>query len=103
MFGRIVVVGPVVERGDAAIQGVERAQNRAARGDYGGVAVLRHETDGGVPFWTLHGHLDPATLPARGDELKAGAKVIAFMNKESDGSFDVDRVGVGRDGLTPPM
>jgi len=42
-------------------------------------------------------------VPGDKSELKAGAKVIAFMKKESDGSYDVDRVGVGLDGLTPPM
>jgi hypothetical protein len=36
-------------------------------------------------------------------ELKAGAKVIAFMKKLPDGSFETNRVSVGRDGLTPPM
>jgi len=36
-------------------------------------------------------------------DLKAGAKVIAFMKKLPDGSFETDRVSVGRDGLTPPM
>ena len=41
---------------------VERRENRANAGDYGGLLVLRHEG----PFWTLHGHLDPETL-ADGD------------------------------------
>jgi hypothetical protein len=36
-------------------------------------------------------------------DLKAGAKVIAFMKKLPDGSFEATRVSVGRDGLTPPM
>src|SRR6266436_2990228 len=36
-------------------------------------------------------------------DLKAGAKVIAFMNQLPDGSFETNRVSVGRDGLTPPM
>jgi hypothetical protein len=36
-------------------------------------------------------------------DLKAGAKVIAFMKKLPDGSFETSRVNVGRDGLTPPM
>ncbi|MBR0798398.1 hypothetical protein JQ615_23710 [Bradyrhizobium jicamae] len=36
-------------------------------------------------------------------ELKAGAKIIAFMKKLPDGSLETDRVSVGRDGLTPPM
>jgi hypothetical protein len=36
-------------------------------------------------------------------DLKAGAKVIAFVKKRPDGSYDSVRIGVGRDGLTPPM
>ena len=36
-------------------------------------------------------------------DLKPGAKVIAFMKKLPDGSFETNRVSVGRDGLTPPM
>ena len=36
-------------------------------------------------------------------ELKPGAKVIAFTKKLPDGSIETNRVGVGRDGLTPPM
>jgi hypothetical protein len=42
-------------------------------------------------------------VPADRSELKAGAKVIAFIKKRPDGSFEADRVSVGRDGLTPPM
>ena len=41
--------------------------------------------------------------PADKSDLKAGAKVIAFMKKLPDGSFETNRVSVGRDGLTPPM
>ncbi len=52
--------------------------------------------------------VSPATpvvtyVPADKAELKAGAKVIATMKKLSDGSFETNRVSVGRDGLTPPM
>ena len=36
-------------------------------------------------------------------DLKAGAKIIAAMKKLPDGSFETNRVSVGRDGLTPPM
>lgn len=39
---------------------------------------------------------------ARG-ELKAGAKIIAFVAKQSDGTLSSKRVLVGRDGITPPM
>ena len=42
-------------------------------------------------------------VPADKSDLKPGAKVIAFMKKLPDGSFETSRVNVGRDGLTPPM
>ena len=42
-------------------------------------------------------------VPADKADLKPGAKVIAFMKKLPDGSFETNRVSVGRDGLTPPM
>jgi hypothetical protein len=42
-------------------------------------------------------------VPADKSDLKAGAKVIAFMKQLADGSFETNRVSVGRDGLTPPM
>jgi hypothetical protein len=41
--------------------------------------------------------------PADKSDLTAGAKIIAFVKKLPDGSFETNRVGVGRDGLTPPM
>ena len=41
--------------------------------------------------------------PADKSSLKAGAKVIAAMKQLPDGSFETNRVSVGRDGLTPPM
>jgi len=42
-------------------------------------------------------------IPGDKSDLKAGAKVIAFMKQLPDGSFETSRVSVGRDGLTPPM
>jgi hypothetical protein len=42
-------------------------------------------------------------VPADKSDLKPGAKVIASMKTLLDGSFETDRVSVGRDGLTPPM
>ncbi|MCK1398811.1 hypothetical protein IVB45_31565 [Bradyrhizobium sp. 4] len=42
-------------------------------------------------------------VPGDKSDLKAGAKVIAFMKQLPDGSFETNRVSVGRDGLTPPM
>jgi hypothetical protein len=47
----------------------------------------------------------PIVSLVQGDksELKAGAKIIAFVSKKDDGSYDAPRFFVGRDGLTPPM
>jgi hypothetical protein len=42
-------------------------------------------------------------VPSDKSELKPGAKVIAFMKQLPDGSFEANRISVGRDGLTPPM
>lgn len=42
-------------------------------------------------------------VPGEKSDLKAGAKVIAFVKPLPDGSLEANRVSVGRDGLTPPM
>jgi hypothetical protein len=42
-------------------------------------------------------------LPGEKSELKAGAKIIAFVKQLPDGSFEANRIGVGRDGIAPPM
>jgi hypothetical protein len=42
-------------------------------------------------------------VPGEKSDLKAGAKIIAFVKPLADGSLEADRVSVGRDGLTPPM
>ena len=42
-------------------------------------------------------------VPADRSELKAGARIIAFVKQLPDGSFETNRVSVGRNGLTPPM
>jgi hypothetical protein len=45
-----------------------------------------------------------AFVPGDRSELKAGAKIfIAGAAKQPDGSLVAARIGVGRDGLTPPM
>jgi hypothetical protein len=47
----------------------------------------------------------PIVTYVRGEkaDIKAGAKIIAFIKQLPDGSFETNRVSVGRDGLTPPM
>jgi hypothetical protein len=42
-------------------------------------------------------------VPGDKSDLKAGAKIIAFVKQLPDGSFESNRISVGRDGLTPPM
>jgi hypothetical protein len=42
-------------------------------------------------------------VPGDKADLKARAKIIAFVKKLPDGSYETNRVSVGRDGLTPPM
>jgi hypothetical protein len=42
-------------------------------------------------------------VPADRADLKADAKIIAFVKQLPDGSFETNRISVGRDGLTPPM
>jgi hypothetical protein len=42
-------------------------------------------------------------VPADKSDLKRGAKIIAFVKQLPDGSFETNRISVGRDGLTPPM
>jgi len=42
-------------------------------------------------------------VPADRSELKPGARIIAFVKQLKDGSFETNRISVGRDGLTPPM
>jgi hypothetical protein len=44
-----------------------------------------------------------AYVPGERSELKPGAKIITLAKKLADGSFESNRVTVGRDGLTPPM
>jgi hypothetical protein len=41
--------------------------------------------------------------PGTAAELKPGAHVILFAQKDSDGNLTTSRVQVGKDGLTPPM
>ena len=50
---------------------VVTAVDRARRLDYGGVVILAHETDEGDAFFTLYGHLDPASIA----DLVVGQKI----------------------------
>ncbi|HET6550256.1 MAG TPA: aminotransferase class III-fold pyridoxal phosphate-dependent enzyme, partial [Solirubrobacter sp.] len=58
----------------------ERRENRDRRGDYGGLLVLRHGA-----FWTLHGHLDPATLAT--GTVRAGEEIARLGAPEVNGGW----------------
>lgn len=48
----------------------------------------------------------PVVAFVKGDksEIKPGAKIIIFgAKKMADGTLETNRIGVGRDGITPPM
>jgi len=56
----IDIFAPAGRRVLAPLAGtVEAVADRAERFDYGGVAILRHETHAGDAFFTLYGHLNP--------------------------------------------
>lgn len=57
--------------------------------DYGHTLILRHETDQGVPFWTLYGHLG-ATLPglvAVGDTVTPGQLIAHLGDWHENGGW----------------
>ena len=45
--------------------------------DYGGLLILRHETDSGSPFFTLYGHLEPRSFAhlQEGQPIECGQKI----------------------------
>ena len=70
----------------AALDGVvERREHRDRPGDHGGLLVLRHRTGDGLPFWTLHGHLDPQTLAA--GAVRAGDEIARLGAPEVNGGW----------------
>ncbi|BBO70764.1 4-aminobutyrate aminotransferase [Desulfosarcina alkanivorans] len=52
---------------------VHSFQNNSARQDYGPTIILAHQTDGGVPFFSLYGHLAASSL----DSLEPGMTIRA--------------------------
>lgn len=58
----------------AAYDGViEAYEDRSTHLDYGPVVILRHETNQGVPFWSLYGHLSRESMK----EWQVGRRVLA--------------------------
>lgn len=57
--------------------------------DYGGVLLLEHRTGDGVPFRTLWGHLQPASLHALrpGQDVAAGDVIARLGNSAENGGW----------------
>jgi hypothetical protein len=82
------------------------SQTNGTVGNVGGNGITTLTVDDGSGTKTV---VVPATVPVvtyepgTMAELKPGAHVILFAQKDSDGNLSTGRVQVGRDGLTPPM
>jgi 4-aminobutyrate aminotransferase-like enzyme/Ser/Thr protein kinase RdoA (MazF antagonist) len=86
---------------------VHAADEHTSRLDYGGVIVLRHRSDGGVEFFTLYGHLDPASFAALrvGQRVEPGQRIAALGAPHHNGGWTphlhlqiiCDFVGLGSD------
>ena len=57
--------------------------------DYGGLMVLKHETDQGVPFFTLYGHLSHESLRhlKLGDQVTAGQQIASLGEDHENGGW----------------
>ncbi len=74
----------------APLAGLVRAVGPAPEPQgYGHAITLRHETPGGVPFWTLYGHLSADSLAtvAPGDRIEAGHPIGSIGPPEENGGW----------------
>ena len=59
------------------------------KNDYGNILILQHKTNGGIPFYTLYGHLskNSSSIMKVGDTVKKG-DLIAYIGKtEENGNW----------------
>jgi len=56
---------------------------------FGGILILRHETDDGVPFWTFYGHLAPAGFATLkpGQTVAQGAVIGKLATEAQNGDW----------------
>ncbi len=68
---------------------VHAASNNAVWLDYGPVIILEHATDGGVPFFTLYGHLSVESLTEMtpGRRVAKGARIASFGSPDVNGGW----------------
>ncbi len=71
---------------DATVAAVE---NRRDNLDYGGLVILRHETEGGATFFTLYGHLNPKSIAPlnRGQGIEKGQAFAVLGEQEHNGGW----------------
>ncbi len=92
----------------APLHGVVHAfADNAVPQDYGPVIILRHETDDGVPFYTLYGHLSRESLRGLtiGAPIERGARLATLGTAEENGHWPphlhlqllIDLLGMGTD------
>ncbi|MFK5972488.1 MAG: aminotransferase class III-fold pyridoxal phosphate-dependent enzyme [Flavobacteriaceae bacterium] len=63
--------------------------NIASNKDYGNVLILEHQTDNGISFYTLYGHLSNRSLAILnvGDTVKKGDLIAYIGNVEENGNW----------------
>ncbi|MBC2704209.1 aminotransferase class III-fold pyridoxal phosphate-dependent enzyme [Desulfobacula sp.] len=68
---------------------VEAVENRKDNLDYGGLVILRHETEKGAPFFTLYGHLNPESIGAltAGQLIGKGQVIAALGEQQHNGGW----------------
>ena len=68
---------------------VVAAVNRADYLDYGGVVILAHSTDAHDPFYTLYGHVDPASIAnlTEGDVVAPGQAFAVLGDSSVNGGW----------------
>jgi 4-aminobutyrate aminotransferase-like enzyme/Ser/Thr protein kinase RdoA (MazF antagonist) len=68
---------------------IEACAHRPDRYDFGGIVILRHETDHGVPFFTLYGHLsrDSGATPVPGTVVAAGQRIGVLGDESENGGW----------------
>jgi 4-aminobutyrate aminotransferase-like enzyme/Ser/Thr protein kinase RdoA (MazF antagonist)/murein DD-endopeptidase MepM/ murein hydrolase activator NlpD len=86
---------------------VHAADEHPVRLDYGGVIVLRHHTDDGVPFFTLYGHLSRASFASLrvGQHVARGEQIARLGRPNENGGWTphlhlqiiTDFLGLGSD------
>jgi hypothetical protein len=68
----------------------------------GNIVVLKYR-DGEKKITVTPETAIVTSVPADRAELKPGAKIYATATKNADGTMEIVRISVGRDGIAPPM